>query len=466
MSQLEQQVQDHLQAAQLEPGATLIVAVSAGVDSMALLHLLERVGQSQFRLVVAHVNHQLRSASVTEERFLRRYCGAHHLPLYVWHWDHGEVKQGMEAQARSARYQFFHRVMDREHAQAVVTAHQQNDQAETVLMKLARSGDVGAVQGIKAQQPFFTGQLLRPLLAVSKQMLVTYARDQHLTWFEDDTNRADGVLRNRIRHHVLPALQRENAQATAHLAQFATNLQRVEQQSELLADRLLDPDRLREDSGGLTYQLTPADQPVLESLLPVLWRRVQKQPLTTAKVQAAQRLILKRSKPQGELDLGQGWQLKKRYQSLRLQKKSANLAENYQAVGPFMVVLNHWYELPGQGQFGVFSPEQRLACVVHTQPMWLTEQQWPLQARSWRTTDRIALPDQHSQRIRRVLINQKVPAEQRNHCLVLETATQFVAALIGFKVSYQAHDVRAHKYLLAIKNERKNDERRYPNHLV
>ncbi|USS87032.1 tRNA lysidine(34) synthetase TilS [Fructilactobacillus cliffordii] len=466
MDQLEQQVQARLQAARLFPGATLIVAVSTGVDSMVLLHLLERVAQPHFRLVVAHVNHQLRPTSETEERFLRRYCGAHHLPLAVWHWDHEDVSQGMEDQARGARYQFFHRVLDQEHAQAVVTAHHQNDQAETVLMKLIRSGDVGAGQGMQAQRQFFSGQLLRPLLAVPKQTLVKYARDYHLTWFEDATNLADGVMRNRIRHHVLPALQQENAQATAHLSQFATNLQRLEKQYALLADRLIDPNRLHERSNGLAYQVTATDQPVLESLLPALWHRIQVKPLSTTKLQAACRLIQNRSKPQGEIDLGQGWQLQKRYRWIQLQKKSANLAENFQASEPFMVVLNHWYELPGQGQFGVFSPEHSFPSDVHTQSVWFTEQQLPLHVRPWQADDRIALPDNHSQRIRRVLINQKVPLEQRQHCLVLETATQFVVALIGFKVSYQVYDARAHKYLLAIKNERKNDERRYPNHFV
>ncbi|USS87871.1 tRNA lysidine(34) synthetase TilS [Fructilactobacillus hinvesii] len=467
MTELEQRVRQILTKASLTPGAPLIVAVSGGVDSMVLLHLLERVARPDWPLLVAHVNHQLRPQSRAEEDFLRRYCGTHHLPIVVFHWEHASLTRGVEEQARMARYAFFHRLVAEHQAAAVILAHHQNDQAETVLMRLTRSADVFNATAMRSQRPFFTGQLLRPLLDVPKRELVRYARFYHLTWFEDQTNQTDAVSRNRVRHHVLPALERENPQAGEHLAHFASNLQRLEKQYQLLSDRLIDQERLWQTGEELTYQLQAADEPVLPSLLQALWRRLfPTQGLPAAKLQELLTLVQNPNKPQGELDLGQQWQFQKRYQLLRFQKKSDNLQENPQAIAPFMVVLNHWYELPLLGQFGVFQPDQLLPTDVTYHSLWLTEAQLPLRARLWQATDRVALPKGHSQRVRRVLIDQKVPRERRSQCLVLETATHVVQAVLGYKVSFQTPPETAQQYRLVIKHERKNDERRYPNNFV
>ena len=133
---------------------TLVVAVSTGVDSMVLLDLLQNLPKLRRpRLIVAHVNHHLRTQSTAEEAFLRTYCRQRSLPLEVAQWAVAEhPAKGIEAAARRFRYAFFATVMDKYQAQAVATAHHQDDLAETVLMKLIRGGRIEQLGALRWQR--------------------------------------------------------------------------------------------------------------------------------------------------------------------------------------------------------------------------------------------------------------------------------------------------------------------------
>ncbi|USS93555.1 tRNA lysidine(34) synthetase TilS [Fructilactobacillus ixorae] len=464
--QLRQTVAQALQRAQLPASAPIIVAVSTGVDSMVLLDLLQQVVAPR-TLVVAHVNHQLRAASQAEAQFLQRYCDQHQLRLVIRRWEHPQLTHGMEAQARTFRYRFFAELMQQYHAAALITAHHQNDQAETVLMRLARSEDVGAATGIQPTRPFAGGQLLRPLLSVSKATLRAYADQHQLQWCEDQTNQRDDVTRNRIRHAVIPQLERENDQAVPHLANFAKNLQHFVAQYHTLATRLIDERRLTTGPTWIEYQLSPADQAVLEPLIRVLAERgAVPEPLTTGQLTQIVHLMQNHQRPQGEINVGQGWQFVKRYQRIRWQKKAPNPKESSQRPRLFMVVLNHWYRLPHHLMFGVFTPDYPVGPVTRLHRLWLPTTAFPLEVRPWQATDRLRLQENQHQRVRRILINHKVPSEERAHYYTLQTATGEALALLGLKESVQSAQAGRQPYMLAVKNERKNDERRYPNSTV
>ena len=98
----------------------------------------------------------------------------------------------------------------------LLTAHHSNDQAETILMKAVRGGDLEQLVGIKSARTFGSGKLLRPLLHFSKETLKEYAERNQIKYFEDETNALDDVLRNRLRHHVIPFLEKENR----HFSQY------------------------------------------------------------------------------------------------------------------------------------------------------------------------------------------------------------------------------------------------------
>lgn len=150
---------------------------------MVLLTLLQRLPVAHRpKLIVAHVDHQLRQQSQVERQFITTYCQQHRLPLEVAVWPlAAHPATGIEAAAREFRYAFFERVMKQTHATTLVTAHHANDQAETVLMKLIRGGDLTQLVGIRTEQPFGSGRLVRPLLRIDKATLLAYAQTNHLT---------------------------------------------------------------------------------------------------------------------------------------------------------------------------------------------------------------------------------------------------------------------------------------------
>ncbi|WP_395317870.1 tRNA lysidine(34) synthetase TilS [Fructilactobacillus frigidiflavus] len=428
----------------------IVVAVSTGVDSMVLLDLLQRLSQLRPNVIVAHVNHQLREQSETEEQYLRGYCQKHGLKLFVKRWNHDQLTSGMEAQARQFRYQFFADVMRQTGAQVLVTAHQQNDQAETVLMKLVRSGNLNEVTGIKPIRAFANGKLVRPLLNFSRLDIEKYATSKPLTWFEDQTNQADDVQRNRIRHHILPSLINENPSAVTHLAAFATQLQKQNYQYQQLMQQQLhvlpgfkQTENLIEANYSEKLPLDLILSQMVKALVPVQ--------LTTAQLFEVQQLLQNHQKPQGKIQLGNGLEFQKVYQKMKI-KKVQSKNKIFRETADFMVVLNHWYDLPNGNSVAIFNSEKVPKGEYQRQSyFWLTESQFPLQIRPSAATDRIKLKGGGSKRLRRVLIDQKVPNEQRKLAHSVVDNHGDVLSILGIQESSTKKAQQTNLYVLLVK---------------
>ena len=230
----------------------LLVAVSTGVDSMTLLDLLQRLPENlRPQITVGYVDHRLREQSNTETQFIQEYCRQHCLPLKIAVWDAEQHPQhGIEEAARKFRYAFFAQTMDELGIATLATAHHADDLAETFLMKLLRGGELSQLIGIAPCRSMGQGrQLIRPLLSYSKQQLYDYAKQHQLTFFEDETNQDDDVLRNRIRHHIIPQLKRENPRFLDHVLgytqQLSSTLKVNQQFLQQQLTRLLENDQVK-----------------------------------------------------------------------------------------------------------------------------------------------------------------------------------------------------------------------------
>ena len=202
---------------------------------MVLLNLLERLRYCRPQIIVAHVNHELRKASNTEEHYLRSYCRKHHLSLIVAHWPKDQhPRSGIENAARIFRYRFFAKIMKQERAEVLLTAHHLNDQAETILMRLIRGGDLNELTGIHRVRRFANGYLIRPLLRTPKARLYQYAKVHRVKYYVDRTNYSLKMTRNRMRHLLLPAMERENPQVLNHLSGYASQLHQLIRNDRLL----------------------------------------------------------------------------------------------------------------------------------------------------------------------------------------------------------------------------------------
>lgn len=411
----------------------VVVAVSTGVDSMVLLALLQKLPVSlRPQIIVAHVNHRLRKQSEEEERFIRDYCEDHRLKLVVHHWPLAEHPQnGIEAAARKMRYCFFAQVMKDEQATILLTAHHQNDLAETMLMKLTRGGQLHQLIGIEEKRPFATGTLERPLLSFPKQRLREYAVNNHLKWYEDLTNHELTVSRNRFRHQVIPLLEKENSNFLAALSSYHEQLElAVELENQFVQEQLA---KLSNEEGHLDIKALCQLSLAKERLVLVKW--LEKNGALGLKrgfVEQVLSDINNRHLPQIKRQIDPNLVLFKNYSELFVK----NVNQSLQKVQPSInsvVKLGRWYSIENDYQIAVAKEKMFFNQGEHCQEMWLAPEQLPLKVRRWREQDRLPLKNGGHQKVSRVLIDQKVPLSKRNQQLVIVDAQDTVVWVVGRK---------------------------------
>ena len=268
-----------IREALLTPGKPLrlAAAVSGGADSMALLGIL-LVLQPEFgyTLFACHVNHGLRGETADrDEAFVRAECARLGVPLRVFHAAERADTVGTppehagEDWARRLRYACFERLC-KEGIDAIATAHTANDQAETLLLRLARGTGLHGAAGIRPRR----GVYLRPLLELTRQDTEAFCRSTGQLWVTDETNDTDTYARNRVRHTALPVLQGTNSSAVENLARFCEKAARADAYLDRQAAGLLAAARLTEGQAAMHARAAAA----LQCGGPV-WRR---EPLAAA----------------------------------------------------------------------------------------------------------------------------------------------------------------------------------------
>lgn len=189
----------------LTPGASVLVAVSGGIDSVALAHMLITAG---IPVEIAHCNFQLRGAeSERDEAFVRKLAAQHNVPFHITHFDTNtyakEMKLSIQEAARQLRYAWLEATRLEKGLSALATAHHMQDSVETLWMNLSKGTGIAGLHGILPKQ----GTLIRPLLFATREDVAAYAAAEQLPFVEDSSNTSDKYTRNYLRHHVLPALQ-------------------------------------------------------------------------------------------------------------------------------------------------------------------------------------------------------------------------------------------------------------------
>lgn len=232
----------------LSPNHKVLVALSGGADSVALLRLLQALG---YACEAAHCNFHLRGEeSERDESFVHAFCYQQKVPLHVTHFNTVEeaAKQhiSIEMAARQLRYHWFEEIRQQIGAHAVAVAHHRDDSAETFLLNLLRGAGINGLQGIRPRN----GYIVRPLLCLTRQEITDYLKDIEQNFVTDSTNLEDDYLRNKIRLHLLPLMQQIAPAAKENILKTATHLT----DAALLYQRAVNDSRtriLREDGKAI-----------------------------------------------------------------------------------------------------------------------------------------------------------------------------------------------------------------------
>ena len=215
----------------------LVLAVSGGPDSIALMWLMARWRRALSRgpkLLAVTVDHGLRPEAAREAREVKRLAQALELPHRTLQWRGDKPKSGMPAAAREARYRLLAQAAQSAGATHILTAHTRDDQAETLLMRLLRGSGIAGLAAMKRVSPREGAMLGRPLLDVPKARLIATLDKAKIAYADDPTNRDTAFTRPRLRA-LLPALAAEGGDARA-LARLAARLARANAAVEVLTD--------------------------------------------------------------------------------------------------------------------------------------------------------------------------------------------------------------------------------------
>lgn len=186
----------------------LFLAVSGGLDSMVLLHLIQ---QLPFDIAVLHCNFQLRGMeSFGDQEFIQNYCNLNNIPIYCTQFDTQafakDYKLSTQVAARDLRYNWFYELLEAEQFDYILTAHHADDNLETFIINLSRGTGLDGLVGIPEQND----KIIRPLLPFSREEILQYAEQNSIQWREDSSNASTKYLRNKIRHDLVPILKAIN----------------------------------------------------------------------------------------------------------------------------------------------------------------------------------------------------------------------------------------------------------------
>ena len=214
----------------IEKGDVVVTGVSGGADSVCLLFVLFALQKKMgFQILVCHVNHGLRGAAADrDEEYVKKLCRHLNVPCRIFHKNveliAGKWKQSLEEAGRAVRREAFETVCQENGGTKIATAHHRDDNAETVLLNLARGTGLKGLCGIRPVR----GKWIRPLLAISRQQIEEYLDRKKVGWQEDATNEEDDYTRNRIRHNVIPVLEEQiNSCSVQHIDELSRQAQEI-----------------------------------------------------------------------------------------------------------------------------------------------------------------------------------------------------------------------------------------------
>jgi len=392
------------------PGSTVLLAVSGGRDSMTLLHWsAEHADTLQVKLAVGHYHHGMRGADAdADEARVKDWCDGHGIPFYSDHGDvYGEADRsglGVEETGRRLRYAFLEALADQLGASAIATAHNADDNAETLLLHLIRGSGLQGLTGIPPRR----GRIVRPLLTTTRAEINAYAHAHAIPYGEDSTNADDSYSRNRLRHQVTPVLESinsryvENASQTIQLLKRDNDYLNAQAAQLLMIARTCDGGILMEAS-FLANRPFPVSSRAVRQMLARLTGQTE---FRLAHLQSVLDLAAS-DDPSGQVSLPYGVTAHRLYKDILLTTspnpapvETIPLSEGVTEAGEWLVTVQG--SAPG------------------------------LHLRSRRTGDEIRLPKQAKKSLKKLMIEKKIPRAHRNSLPVAaDEQGVLAAALLG-----------------------------------
>ncbi|MBM7704898.1 tRNA lysidine(34) synthetase TilS [Metabacillus iocasae] len=435
----------------------IVIGVSGGPDSLALLHFLwSKREEMNLELVVAHVDHMFRGKGSEEDmEYVKQYCQSIgvcfegkkiHVEAYQ-----KEHQLSAQLAARECRYAFFQEIMEKYNSHLLALAHHGDDQIETILMRLARGSTMEGYVGIKPRRPFATGHIIRPFLSVTKEEILQYCKEFYLQPRIDPSNAKKDYTRNRFRHEVLPFFKMENPVVHEKIQRFSEDLDDDQRYLEELTAKAMN--KVMEKQGenqvilqrnGFLTMRKPLQRRGIQLILRYLYKKIP-QNLSSTHIDSLV-LLLESEQPSGTLHFPNGLKVIRSYNDCLFTFEE-------EKVKPYRYVLN----VPGY----VHLPNnKKIICEIHNVRPYIkgndvfvlgfSQLGDSLIVRTRHQGDKMTIKGMNGRKkVKDIFIDNKVPLSARDIWPVVEDGSGEIIWLPGLKKSiYEKEDHFDQRYVI------------------
>lgn len=433
----------------LNDQSIVVVAISGGPDSMVLLHLLLSFAKTHpIKIVCVHVNHNVRKASYKEAKKIESYCFKNNI-IFEKMVIEDYSNDNFQSEARTKRFKFFQGICEKYKAKYLLTAHHGDDLIETILMRINRGSYLTGYAGFTKEKEIEKVTLLKPLITLTKEQILTFAKSKKLWYAIDKSNKNVKYTRNRFRKYILPFLKKENPDVHLKYLKFSQLLTEVnkyiDEETKNQIKKIYKFNKI--DIKKILNQKEIIQHRIIELILEEIYHEKLHLINDQHFIQIKQMLISK--KPNLMINLPDDIIVKKEYDFLFINKnvvefKQYNIKIKKETILPNGKTIKKINESKDDNNY---------ICRLDSKEIKL-----PLSVRNRQEGDKIIVKGLNgSKKIKDILIDSKIPLEKRNDWPVLVDASNEVLWLPGLKKSNYNKSIKE-KYDIIFKYEEEGEK--------
>ena len=418
---------------------TVVLALSGGIDSMVLFDVLTSV-ELNLNVIIAHVNHNKRSESINEYVEIEQLSKERNI-IFEGLVLEKDIHGNFHEESRKKRFEFFYNVAKKHNSTKIVLAHHSDDQLETVLMRIVRGSSFGGYAGIKQIRPYKDIFLVRPLLDVSKDDITEYATLNNISYYYDQSNSDTVYTRNRFRNTIIPLIKEENPNIQKQINQFTSYINMADEYLNIKRDEFL----------YKFYTNESLDLPQFNDLEQILKIKVLKFIINsktndTVEVSYQQYIdmieLSSNETPNANYKLSKDFNLVKAYAKLYVEKvaEKQSISIEINDIGEY-IINNELKYVVSHDKLGINHTQHIEVCY--------NDKVFPLYLRNRVDGDKMRL-HVGTKKVKDILIDQKIPATQRETLILLATHDK-VLWIPSVKKSFQDKSCIKKIYIYEVK---------------
>lgn len=422
----------------------VVIGVSAGPDSMCLLDLLQK---KTTKIVVCHINHNVRKESIEEEEYITKYCQDKNIILEKTTINNYQ-ENNFENEARKKRYMFYEEILKKYNSKTLLLAHHGDDLIETILMKISRGSNLEGYAGIKEVSNVKNYQIIRPLLKYTKEDIINYNKSNNIKYYNDSSNQSTNYTRNRYRLNILPLLKKEDKNIHKKYLKYSKTL--IEYDDYIKREVKRNINNVYKENIINIDNLNKLDTFLIKNILYNIMNNIYQNKNNIITDRHIQNIIslLNNTKPNIKIDLPNNKEIVKEYNKLIIKDKTSDI-KNYK------IEFNDKIEIENLIIEKIESEDDdsNSVCRLNSKDIAL-----PLYIRNREDGDYIMLKGSNNRKkIKEIFIEKKLPLKKRNNYPLLVDSNNNIIWIPNIKKSKFCNK-KSENYDIIIRcNERKED---------